>query len=88
MSEREAYQAQVMGKKKYREMIHKDSKRLDDHGNLPFTFSKPTKQKPCNTPFRCEKCGRTSAVSEESILVICGCCKHINKIKDIKKKGL
>ena len=88
MSEREAIQSQVMGKQNYRNMIHKDSKRLDDQGNLPFTLSKPQKSKPLNTAFNCEKCGRESAVSEESLIVICGGCKHLNKIKSIKKKGL
>ena len=81
MSEREAPQSHLMGKKKYREWIHKDSKRIDDQGNLPFKFSKPKKYKPLNTPFKCEKCGRESAVSEETIIVICGGCKNLSRLK-------
>lgn len=88
MADREAIQSQVMGKQNYREMIHKDSKRLDDHGNLPFKFSKPTKNKPLNTRFVCENCDREIAVSEETIMVICNGCKHLNKVKSIRKKGL
>jgi hypothetical protein len=88
MSEREPYQAQVMGKRKYREMIHKDSKRIDDHSNLPFTFSKPHKDKPLNTLFVCENCGRDLMFNEEAILVACGMCKHLNRVRTVIKKGL
>jgi hypothetical protein len=84
--ERESSQSQVMGKKKYREMIHKDSKKADQK-NLPYTFSRPKKDKPLNTYFKCEKCSRESAVSEETYMVICAACKHLNKVKNLKKKG-
>ena len=85
---RESPQSMEKGSKKYRESIHKDSKRLDDYGNLPYTFSVPTKQKPLRTHFRCNKCGHESAVTEDTITVICGFCKNLVKIKNIRKKGL
>ena len=88
MSERESTQSQTMGNKKYREMIHKDTKRIDNTSKLPFSFSKPQKSKPLNTAFLCENCGHTAAVTEETLLVICSGCKHINRVKSIKKKGL
>ena len=88
MSERESANRMERGSKKYREMIHKDSKRIDDHANLPFTFGKPSKPKPTNTLFTCSNCGHESYVCEETLLVICSSCKHITRMREVEKKGL
>ena len=88
MSERESYQSQVMGKKKYREMISKDSKRTDGNTNLPYTISKPSKMKPLKVHLLCGKCENGYFVSEDTLIAICGYCKHFNRVKSIKKKEL
>lgn len=81
MSERESANRMAMGSKKYKEKIHRESKFADDNKNLPFKFSKPRKYKPLNTRFVCEKCSHEAAVSEETIVVICSVCKHLNRLK-------
>jgi len=87
MSEREAPKAKNIGKKKYKEWIHKDSKRLDQK-NLPFKFSKPCKSKPLNKTIECSKCGRDLFFNEQAVLVTCCRCGELTRVRTIKKKGL
>ena len=62
---REAPNKHSMGSKKYKEMIARDTKRIDTQGKMPFTFSKPPK----TTRYRediyhlCDKCQHISFVS-------------------------
>lgn len=79
---REAPNMKEMGPKKYKERIHRDSKFADGHKNLPFKFSKPKKSKPTNVRIECSKCGRDLFVTDESILVVCGSCKELTRIKN------
>lgn len=76
---REAPNRHVRGTKKYKEMIDRDSKRLDKYGNLPFTFSKPPKRtRPREDIFHvCELCQHISLVSKFRVGQTCpGCCKY------------
>jgi len=74
---REAPNKHNMGAKKYKEMISKDTKRIDSHGNMPFTFSKPAK----GTKHRediyhlCDKCNHVSFVSKYRAGQVCNACK-------------
>jgi len=86
MSEREPANRKEMGDRKYRERIHRDSKYADSNKNLPYSFSKPKKDKPCRVPFTCVHCGRESAHTEETIAVICGGCNHLTVVRTVEKK--
>ena len=87
MATREAGNAHEMGIAKYKNRIHKESKIADDQKNLPYKFSRPPRAgKPRNVYFECVACGHESAVTEDTILVICGGCKHLNRVKDSKRK--
>lgn len=81
MSERESTQSQTRGKKKYREWIHEDTKRIDNNSNLPFTFSKPTKSKPSNVYLKCSSCDKDIYVTIDAIVTICGSCGNLNRVK-------
>lgn len=87
MAERETPRRQEMGPKKYREWIHKRAAH-ESQKNLPFEISKPKKEKPLNTYYTCKKCDTGFFVGEETIVVICSKCGTLNKVKDIRKKGL
>jgi len=84
MSEREPANMMDKGTKKYRERIHRESKYADTHKNLPFKFSKPTKERPRNTCVVCEGCEKNLYVTETTIVVVCGQCKHVTKVKKSK----
>jgi DNA-directed RNA polymerase subunit RPC12/RpoP len=86
MSEREAANAVEKGTRKYREKIHRESNYADTHKNLPYKFSKPSKSKPLNVHYECGNCGRDFALTEDTIISICGSCKHVNRIKSLRKK--
>jgi hypothetical protein len=85
MSTRESPLSMEIGKKKYKERISKESKYADQHKNLPFTFSKPQKDKPRNTAIECPKCSRISFVASCTISIICSNCKTLYSVnKDTK----
>lgn len=75
---REAPNKHSMGTKKYKEMIAKDTKRIDAQGRMPFTFSKPPK----TTRYRediyhlCDKCQHISFVSKHRVGQACKGCKE------------
>jgi hypothetical protein len=86
MSERESYQVQENGPRKYKEHISKDSKRSDNNMNLPYKFSKPRKEKNSNIPFVCIKCAKVLFVNEDAVLVECGSCSQLNRVRETKRK--
>jgi hypothetical protein len=75
---REAPNKHERGGKKYKEMISRDSKRLDDHANLPFSFSKPAKKTRAirDCYFTCSHCGNISAVNKHTCGIACRCGKY------------
>jgi hypothetical protein len=84
MSEREPSNMKDIGPRKYRERIHKESKYADTHKNLPFSFSKPLKEKARNVLVECSHCERMLSVNEDTIVVVCGGCSKITRVKDRK----
>ena len=87
MSTREAPNFKELGPKKYKERIHRESKFADDNKNLPFKFSKPKKKgKPENIEIVCSKCERSLFVNEDAVLVFCGVCNTLNRVRDRKVK--
>jgi hypothetical protein len=79
---REAPNKHAMGRKKYKEMIAKDTKRIDEQGKMPFSFSKPAK----TTRYRediyhvCDKCHHISFVSKHRAGQVCGGCKGYTSV--------
>jgi hypothetical protein len=80
---RESPKSQMIGTKKYREMIHKDSKRLDDSGSLPFTFSKPRKSKheTRDRQLVCP-CGQVWAIHKNVCGIVCAKCNVYRSVSD------
>lgn len=68
------------GEQKHREKIHKESKFVDNHKNLPFSFSKPLSSgKKCL--FKCLECGHTFLASKNTTMCICSKCKKAAKVE-------
>jgi ribosomal protein S27E len=88
---REAPNRHEKGTQKYREWVHKESKKSDDR-NLPYKFSKPKRAKPRNLRVFCTECGQQTCVTQTTVAVICSKCRklyHItpeNSGSDIEEK--
>ena len=72
------------GERKHRERIHRESKQVDDHGKLPFTFSKPPKAKR-HAWFRCVECGKEVSASVNTIMYACPDCKKATKVERVEE---
>ncbi len=74
---REAPNKHVKDSKKYKEMIAKDTKRIDNHGNMPFTFSKPAKKTAARKDIYhvCDNCQKITFVSKYRVGHVCSGCK-------------
>lgn len=70
------------GIKKHNERIHNESRQLDNHGNLPFSFSKPKKNKRTKTAI-CSNCSSIKYVNINTVGVICKDCGTYAKVVDI-----
>jgi uncharacterized OB-fold protein len=71
------------GIQKLNERIHKESKFADDHKNLPFTFSKPTKPKKTSL-FQCAGCGHTFYAPSRTVMLSCPECKNACKAEKLE----
>lgn len=72
------------GVKKHNERIHRDSRLVDHHKNLPFTFSKPTRGG--RSKFvKCTNCGYTTCVSKNTVGMICSQCKKYVTVEEVIK---
>jgi hypothetical protein len=70
------------GIRKHNERIHRESKFVDSHGNLPFTFSKP--KKPGRRKYvKCKGCGHISHVSVNTIGIICKECNAYRGVEEV-----
>ena len=72
------------GIKKHNEKIHRESKIADDHKNLPFTFSKPTKDKR-HEWFECVECGKVISAPVNTVMCVCSDCKKATKVMKVKE---
>ncbi len=68
------------GIRRHNERIHRESALTDKRGNMPFTFSKPSKQVGRNATKVCSECGHFAAVKESTISMICSSCKKYVKV--------
>lgn len=69
------------GLKRHRERIHKESKFADDYKNLPFTFSKPKKDKKKAIKV-CANCGNVVVVTKYTVGIICSKCKKYSTVRE------
>ena len=79
---REAPNKHEKGSRKYKEWIHKESKRADDYKNLPFTFSKPKRSKPLTRSVFCTHCNDSTFVTETTVAVICRSCGKFYRVSE------
>lgn len=68
------------GWRKHRERIHKESKHMDHHKDLPFTFSKPKKNKRC-VPVECKNCGHVIFTSKDCVGMVCSKCRTYSSVE-------
>ena len=70
------------GEQKLRDRIHKESKQMDNWGNLPYSFSKPKKGKRSSV-YECCECGKIISAPINTVMVICRGCGNAAKVKEI-----
>ncbi len=82
---REAPNQHIKGTKKYKEWISKDTKRIDKHSNLPFTFIKPPKRSQARREiyFICAECEKVGLVNKNTVSSTCSGCRAYNRIEDV-----
>jgi hypothetical protein len=70
------------GIRKHNEKIHRESKYVDEHKNLPFKFSKP--KKPKRTCYvECVECGSIYCVPINTVGVVCKQCDKYVSTKEV-----
>ena len=70
------------GVKKLNKKIHRESKYMDDHSKLPFTFSKPKKHQKSKY-VRCLNCGYVTIASKNTVGIICKECKAYSSVEEV-----
>lgn len=74
------------GVRKHNERIHRESRLVDHHRNLPFTFSGPPRTKKFKT-VECANCGYTTCVSKNTVGMICNQCKKYVAVEGVIANG-
>ncbi len=69
---------------KLRSKIHKESKYVDKHKNLPFKFSKPSKPRRRKI-VECNNCGKVSQVGLNTVGIICNECKRYASVGEVSE---
>ena len=70
------------GLKNHQERIHRESRYVDEHKNLPFEFSKPRKTG-SRKYMKCSKCGHIVYVSVNTIGIICKECNAYVSVEGV-----
>ena len=70
------------GIRRHNERIHHESRFVDHHKNLPFTFSKPAGVKKSKA-VECTNCGYTTSVSKNTVGIICPACKKYAPVREV-----
>lgn len=71
------------GIKKHNERIHRESRIVDSHKNLPFKFSKPKKSKK-HVLMKCKRCNHIVSLQKNSVGMICPKCKKYSNVEVLK----
>lgn len=72
------------GVKKLNERIHRESRYIDHHKNLPFTFRKPPKPTGRNAYIQCDNCGHVTGGSTTTVGVICNNCGKFSTVSEVQ----
>ena len=75
------------GVRKHNERIHKESRYVDEHKNLPFTFRKPPKFKGRPACVECDNCGHVTNGSTTTVGVICKDCGEFSTVSEVVFDG-
>lgn len=70
------------GLEKHRHKIHRDSRFADEHKNLPFKFSKPSRAKKTMS-VKCPNCGRVTSVPVDTVGMICSKCEKYVSVEGL-----
>ena len=71
------------GTRKLNKRIHKESKFADDHKNLPFTFSKPSKPRGRTMYVSCDNCNYIASATTVTIAMVCTGCKSFSTVSEV-----
>ncbi len=71
------------GVKNLNERIHKESKQMDSHNNLPFSFRKPHKPKGRPSLVQCVNCGEVTYGSTATVGIICKKCNKFSSVSEV-----
>lgn len=71
------------GVQKLNERIHRESKYVDTHKKLPFTFRKPPKPKGRSAYVQCDNCGYITGGSTATVGMICPECKKYSSVSEV-----
>lgn len=73
----------VAGVKKHNERIHKESRYVDEHKKLPFSFRKPSKPIGKTTYIMCSNCGNVSIGTTATVGIICKSCGKFSSVTEV-----
>ena len=73
------------GVKAHNERIHKESKFVDDHKKLPFSFRKPSKSKGRNVLVACDNCGNITSGTTVTVGIVCRTCGKFSKVHEVEE---
>ena len=68
------------GERAYRDKVHREGKFADEHKNLPFELSKPSRRVGHGW-FACAECGRVLLASKNTVMCVCLDCKKLTKVE-------
>jgi len=71
------------GIKKHNERIHRESRYVDEHKKLPFTFSKPPKPKGRSALVSCDNCGFVTSGTTATVGIVCRNCKKFSTVTEV-----
>lgn len=68
---------------KLNERIHRESKQIDTHKNLPFSFRKPYKPLGRNSIVQCDNCGSITHGTSATVGIICKKCSKFSTVTEV-----
>lgn len=70
------------GVNKLNDQIHRESRFVDEHKNMPFSFSKPTRPKKSKI-IKCGCCGYVVSVPKNTVGMICKKCNKYVSVEGV-----
>ena len=69
---------------KHNERIHRESRHVDEHKNLPFSFRKPLKPKGRSVYIKCDACGHITSGTTVTVGIVCKECGKFSSVSEVK----